>query len=166
MAVLHVSSQASLHEPLERTCKGAVEPSCSSDPSKDGLCTSFFAFIILAVNCATAIYHSRRDPWSVAFVLAAFIILLLLFYALRVFDSLPHGSLRRIHVKAGVWVLSTVLTIMFSYRVAALMPFPVAAVIWAMAGSTIVAGFYMFFVCRDDVESAAEEKPAKVADMA
>uniref|UniRef100_A0A0D9V4W9 Uncharacterized protein n=1 Tax=Leersia perrieri TaxID=77586 RepID=A0A0D9V4W9_9ORYZ len=166
MADFPVSNQASLHEPLDRTCKGAVEPSCSSDPGKDSSCTSAFAFTILAGNCGAAIYHSRRDPWSVAFVLAAFLVLLLLFYALRVFESLPHGSPRRVYVKAAVWVLTTVLTTMFSYRVATLMPFPVAVIVWALAGCTIVAGFCLFFVCRDEVEPAAEENPVEVSDMA
>lgn len=55
---------------------------------------------------------------------------------------------------------------MFTYRVAALMPFPVAVVVWAMSVFTILAGFYMFFVCSDEVKAAPEERPAKVSDMA
>ena len=155
------------YEALDGSGKCTDEPSCSSDPSKDSSsCTSAFAFTILAINCGAAIYHSRRDPWSVAFVLAAFLMLISLLCALRLFESLPRSSPRRSHVKAGVWVLSTVLTILFTYRVAALMPFPVAVVVWAMSVFTILAGFYMFFVCSDEVKAAPEERPAKVSDMA
>ncbi|KAL5222795.1 hypothetical protein ABZP36_027508 [Zizania latifolia] len=165
MGDLPVRSKASLYEPLDRPCQGTGEPSRASDPGKDSSCTSAFAVIILAGNSVAAIYHSWRDPWSVAFVLAAFLILLSLFYALRLFERLPRGSSRRVHVKAGVWVLTTALTIMFSYRVAALMPLPVAVVIWTMAGSTIIAGFYMFFVSHNEIEATAE-RPSKVSDMA
>jgi hypothetical protein len=35
---------------------------------------------------------------------------------------------------------------MFSYKVAVLMPLPVALVIWAMAASVIIGGFYAFFI--------------------
>ncbi|KAG8077723.1 hypothetical protein GUJ93_ZPchr0007g4037 [Zizania palustris] len=164
---LPVRSKASLYEPLDRPWwQGTGKPSCASDPGKDGSSTSVFAVIILAGNSVAAIYHSWRDPWSVAFVLAAFLILLSLFLALRLFERLPPGSSRRVHVKAGVWVLTTVLTIMFSYRVAALMPLPLAVIIWTMAGSTIIAGFYMFFVSRDEIAAAAEERLSKVSDMA
>ncbi|CAO1945764.1 unnamed protein product [Urochloa humidicola] len=160
-------------KPSERTnpcpCdEGATKPTSASNPD-DGSSSSCWAapsvaLVILGGNCGAAIYHSRHDPCAVAFVLASFLILASLFYALRVFETLPRGSPRRSHAKAAVWSLSTVLTLMFSHRVAGLMPFPVAAVVWAVAGSTILAGFYMLFVCRD--ATAEEAPPAKLADIA
>ncbi|CAL4961727.1 unnamed protein product [Urochloa decumbens] len=156
-------------KPCERTkpcpCdEGATKPTSASKPDGSSWWAPSFALVILGGNCGAAMYHSRHDPWAVAFVLASFLILASLFYALRVFETLPRGSPRRGHAKAAVWSLSTVLTLMFSHRVAGLMPFPVAAVVWAMAGSTILAGFCMLFVCRDATE--AEEAPAKLADIA
>jgi len=122
---------------------------------------SAVALCFLAINSGVAIYHSRRDPSSVLFVVVSFVDLVLLFHLLRVFERLPPGSPKRLQVKAAVWALTTTLTVMFSQRVAALMPAPVAAVVWAMAAATILAGFCMFFVCRDDASAAADEKLAE-----
>lgn len=158
-----------LTEPLE-ACqvtgpRDGTKHACTSD--RDGLpsCTSVISFVVLTANCGAALYHSRNDPWAMAFVLASFLILLLLFLALRLFETLPRKSPRRAHVKAAVWLLTTALTLMFSQRVAALMPLPAAVLVWVMAVSTISAGFYMFFVCHD-VAVTAEEEPAKGVDIA
>lgn len=159
-----------LTEPLE-PCqltgpRDGTKQACTSD--HDGLTswTSAVGFVVLTANCGAAVYHSRNDPWTMAFVLASFLILLLLFVALRLFETLPRESPNRAHVKAAVWVLSTALTLMFSQRVASLMPFPAAMFVWVMTISTISAGFYMFFVCPDpDVAATAEEEPAKGADI-
>ncbi|XP_062206685.1 uncharacterized protein LOC133908596 [Phragmites australis] len=169
-AAQKLTIQTSLTKPLKpcqptKPCDGTKPASASGDRHGSSL-TPVFAFIILGANCAAAIYNSRHDPWAVAFVLASFLILVSLFYALRVFETLPRGSPRRAHAKAAVWSLSTVLTLMFSHRVAALLPLPVAVVVWVMAGSTIFAGFYMLFVCRDDRGATEEEAPAKLADIA
>lgn len=162
-----VAGVASLNQPLAESCKAsASQPGDDSNSECSSGASSAIALGIVAANCGAAIYHSWHDPWSVAFVVASFLILVLLFLALRVYESSPRGSRRSLHVKAGVWALSTALTIMFSYKVAAFMPFPVAAVVWVTAGSTIFVGFYMLFFCRDEVEPAVEEKPAKVSDMA
>ena len=51
---------------------------------------------------------------------------------------------------------------MFSYRVAALMPLAVAIIFWVMALSTVGAGFYLFFIYReDDVEKNVSSGDAK-----
>jgi len=120
---------------------------------------SAVALCFLAINCGVAIYDSRHDPSSVLFVVVSFVDLVLLFHLLRVFERLPPSSPKRLQVKAAVWALTTALTVMFSQRVAALMPGPVAAVVWVMAAATILAGFCMFFVCRDD--ASADEKLAE-----
>ncbi|GJN17883.1 hypothetical protein PR202_gb04989 [Eleusine coracana subsp. coracana] len=143
--------------------RDGTKQACTSD--HDGLpsLTSIIIFLILTANCGAAVYHSRNDPWAMAFVLASFLILLLLFVALRLFEMLPRESPWRAHIKAAVWVLSTALTLMFSQRVASIMPFPAAVLVWVMAVSTISAGFYMFFICPDGATTA--EEPAKVADI-
>lgn len=79
------------------------------------------------------------------------------------FERLPRGSPKRLHVKAVVWVLTATLTVMFSQRVAAMMPAPVAVIVWVMAAATILAGFYMFFLCQDEA-SVDDEKPAMVVE--
>lgn len=54
---------------------------------------------------------------------------------------------------------------MFSYRVAALMPIAVAIIVWVMSLSTIGAGFYLFFIYKEDAEDiacVADVNPEKI----
>jgi hypothetical protein len=149
--------------PPPRCTEDKPTPTGASDGST--ACASVIAMFFLALNCGVAIYHSRHDPSSVLFVAACFVDLTLLFYLLRVFEKLPaEESPKRRRVKAAVWALTTTLTVMFSQRVAALMPAPVAAAVWAMAAATIVAGFYMFFVCWDDAADEEGKTAGKLAE--
>jgi FlaA1/EpsC-like NDP-sugar epimerase len=129
---------------------------------------SLLGLLFLTFNSGMAIHRSRNDPWSVAFVVSTFLDLLLLFFCLQMFEKTPRNSPRRTHLKIAVWCLSTFLTVMFSYRVAALMPLAVAIVVWTMSLSTIGAGFYLFFIYHEDeVEknvSSGDLKPAKMVE--
>jgi hypothetical protein len=137
-------------------------PTGGSDGSSS--CASAVTLSFLGLNSVIAIYRSRHDPRSILFVTVSFFCVVLLFHLLRVFERLAPESPRRLQVKAAVWALTTTLTVMFSGRVAPLMPAPVAAVVWSMAAVTILAGFYLSFVCPD-AASTADEKPAcKVAE--
>ncbi|CAL5044624.1 unnamed protein product [Urochloa decumbens] len=98
----------------------------------------------LTCNSFLAAYRSRGDPSSLAFVLVAYVTLLLLLHSLRRFERAPPADRGR--SKAAVWVLSTLLTVMFASRVAPLMPPPVGVVVWAMAAATAGGGFWAFFV--------------------
>ncbi|XP_062178863.1 uncharacterized protein LOC133883530 isoform X2 [Phragmites australis] len=106
-------------------------------------------FAFLTFNSGMAIYRSDRDPGSVAFVVVSYLDLVLLFLCLRLFEMAPPDSPRREWLKVCVWGLTTLLTVMFSHKVAAIMPPLVAVVVWAMAFATIGGGFYAFFVHRD-----------------
>ncbi|KAF8648354.1 hypothetical protein HU200_064940 [Digitaria exilis] len=106
-------------------------------------------FVFLTFNSGMAIYRSGGDPGSVAFVVASYVDLVLLFACLRLFERSPRDSPRREWLKACVWGLTTLLTVMFSHKVAAIMPPVVALVVWAMAFATIAGGFYAFFIYRD-----------------
>ncbi|CAN6215135.1 unnamed protein product [Urochloa humidicola] len=98
----------------------------------------------LTCNSVLAAYRSRGDPGSLAFVLAAYAALLLLLYFLRRLERAgPAGHRGR--SKAAVWVLSSLLTVMFASRVAPLMPPPVGVAVWAMAVATAAGGFWAFF---------------------
>ncbi|KAG0539154.1 hypothetical protein BDA96_03G298000 [Sorghum bicolor] len=142
--------------PTGAASDGSSSPSCAS---------AVVALSFLGLNSVVAIYRSRHDPRSILFVTVCFLCVVFLFHLLRVFERLPPESPRRLPVKAAVWAVTTTLTVMFSGRVAPLMPAPVAAVVWSMAAVTILAGFYLFFVCPDAASTAADEKPAcKVAE--
>ncbi|EAY99666.1 hypothetical protein OsI_21644 [Oryza sativa Indica Group] len=101
-------------------------------------------FGALTCNSLLAIYKSQGDLASVAFVVAAYAALLLLFYFLGRFERARPEE--RGKVKAAVWSLTTLLTAMFASRVAPLMPPLVAAGVWIMAAATAVGGFWAFFL--------------------
>ncbi|KAL6850158.1 hypothetical protein ACP4OV_020785 [Aristida adscensionis] len=111
-------------------------------------------FAFLSFNCGMAVYRSRDDPAAVAFVAVAYLALILLFRCLHLYERGPRGR-RRAGIKAAVWGLSTLLTLMFSLKVAAVMPPWAGLLVWAMGVSTIAAGFYAFFLARP----AREEDP-------
>ncbi|RCV20184.1 hypothetical protein SETIT_4G035500v2 [Setaria italica] len=105
-------------------------------------------FAVLGCNSVLAVYNSWGHPDSVAFVLGADAALALLFLCLCQFerDRGGAGARGRRVIKAAVWALTTLLTLMFASRVAPLMPPVVAAAVWTMAVATATAGFWAFFL--------------------
>uniref|UniRef100_I1PZJ3 Uncharacterized protein n=1 Tax=Oryza glaberrima TaxID=4538 RepID=I1PZJ3_ORYGL len=112
------------------------------DMDRHGALTKL-GFGALTFNSALAIYRSRGDPATVAFVAGAYAAIVLLFYFLLRFERRRDDRGR---TKVVVWVLTTLLTAMFAARVAPLMPPLVAFVVWAMAAGTSVAGLWAFFL--------------------
>ncbi|CAN6208760.1 unnamed protein product [Urochloa humidicola] len=101
-------------------------------------------FFTLTISSAVAVYRSAGDAASVAFVIASYVTLLLLFLCLRAYENSPPG--RRGRIRRAVWSLSTLLTMMFAWRVAAVMPYwPAALLVWALAAATTVGGFVALF---------------------
>ncbi|CAN6243580.1 unnamed protein product [Urochloa humidicola] len=103
-------------------------------------------FGFLTFNSFMAVYRSNGDVGAISFVVFSFLDLVLLFYFLRRYERTPAESPRREHIKMAVWLLTTLLTAAFSYKVAAIMPLPVQIIVWAMAGATVLGGFYAFFI--------------------
>ncbi|CAN6208726.1 unnamed protein product [Urochloa humidicola] len=103
---------------------------------------TYIGFLLLTANSIVAIYRSWCEATPVIFVIASYLSLVLLFYFLRWFEASPAGSAARDRARLGVWLTTTVLTAMFSWRVAGVMPRSVAAGVWFMGGSTIAGGFY------------------------
>ncbi|EAZ30904.1 hypothetical protein OsJ_14981 [Oryza sativa Japonica Group] len=89
---------------------------------------------------------SHGDIAGIAFVATSYLSLLLLFWCLQQYERAPANSPAKSRSKAGVWFSSSLLTVVFSWRVSALMPWPVAAAVWLMAASTVVGGFYTLFL--------------------
>ncbi|CAN6172496.1 unnamed protein product [Urochloa humidicola] len=102
-------------------------------------------FGVLGCNSALAIYNAWGDAGSVAFVLGANTLLALLFLCLREFERDGGGGRGR-RIKAAVWALTTLLTMMFASRIAPLMPPVVAALVWGLAVVTAAAGFWAFLL--------------------
>ncbi|KAJ1685461.1 hypothetical protein LUZ63_016851 [Rhynchospora breviuscula] len=106
-------------------------------------------FGMLTCNSVLAIYRSKEDAWSVAFVVSAYFALLFLFWCLRLYERTAPNVAQRWKLKVAIWSLSTFLTAIFSYKVAKLMPRPVDLIVWGMAVSVICGGFYAFFIHHD-----------------
>jgi len=111
------------------------------------LTISGFAF--LTFNSFMAVYRSNGDVGAIFFVVFSYLVLVSLFYCLRQYERTPPESPRREHIKMAVWLLTTLLTAAFSYKVAAIMPLPVQVLVWAMAGATVLGGFYAFFIHQE-----------------
>ncbi|XP_066376338.1 uncharacterized protein [Miscanthus floridulus] len=102
---------------------------------------------VLTLNSGLAIYRARDDPASILFVSGAYTTLLLLFCCLRDYEQAAPGSPARERARRLVWPLTTLLTVAFAWKVAAVMPSAVAAaVVWALAVATTAGGFFALFV--------------------
>lgn len=113
-------------------------------------------FLFLTFNSGMAIYRSNGDPAAVAFVAFSYVDLVLLFCCLRWFEKAAPGSPARGNLKVAVWVLTTLLTVVFSYKVATIMPMPVQILVWGMAAATVLGGFYAFFLHREGKVSCSD----------
>ncbi|CAN6165126.1 unnamed protein product [Urochloa humidicola] len=103
-------------------------------------------FLLLTANATMAGIKFRGDTAAVSFVAASYLSLVLLFHCLRQFEAAPAGSAARDRARFGVWVTTTLLTALFTWRVGALMPGPVAAGVWLTGGSTVAGGSYALFL--------------------
>ncbi|CAL5050969.1 unnamed protein product [Urochloa decumbens] len=104
-------------------------------------------FGLLTVNSVLALYRSWGDLVSVVFIAGSYLTLLLLFRCLRDYERAPRGSPASERARRAVWPLTTLLTMAFAWKVAAVMPSAVAAaVVWALAVATTAGGFFALFV--------------------
>ena len=109
--------------------------------------------VALTLTSAVSAYRAAAagDAGTTAFVAASYSTLLLLFRRLRAYERLPlpggdAGGERRVRLRREVWALSTLLTVMFAWKVSAAMPsWPAAAAVWAMAVLTVAGGFVALF---------------------
>ncbi|CAL9138061.1 unnamed protein product [Musa acuminata var. zebrina] len=96
-------------------------------------------FLFLTFNSLNSAYQSRYNPSELAFVVAAYADLLMLFFCLRRLEKMapddpPEHKKRTL---AAVWILFTALNLAFAWRVAEILP-PLLAV--------AMAGFYVLII--------------------
>ncbi|EEC74304.1 hypothetical protein OsI_09565 [Oryza sativa Indica Group] len=108
--------------------------------------TTYLGFLFLTANSLAAIHRSHGEITETSFVVVSYLCLVLLFVFLRRFEAAPPNSPARGGAKAGVWVATTLLIAVFSWRVSAVTPWPVDAIVWVMAASTVLGGFYTLFL--------------------
>ncbi|RCV04864.1 hypothetical protein SETIT_1G035400v2 [Setaria italica] len=120
------------------------------------LAAAGFAFLIF--NSGMAVHRSRGDLGAIAFVAFSHLDLLALFLCLRRYEGARPGSPLRDQLRMAIWLLTSALTLMFSSKVAAVVPGAVAAVVWLVAFGTVAGGFYALFFCGN------EDKQSNVFD--
>ncbi|CAN6172482.1 unnamed protein product [Urochloa humidicola] len=111
--------------------------------------------LVLTLSSGAALCRARAagDAAAAAFVTASYVALLLLLVCLRAYERAPPGEaggggrMDRTRIRRAVWSLSTLLTVMFAARVAAvMMPYwPAALLVWGLAAATAVGGFVAMF---------------------
>ncbi|CAN6165134.1 unnamed protein product [Urochloa humidicola] len=108
--------------------------------------------VLLTVTCSAAAYRSvaAGDVASVAFVIVSYSAFLLLLRFLRAYDDLVMAAEAvaaddRERLRRKVWALCTLLTAMFAWKVAGVMPRPVAIGVWAAAVAASAGGFVLMF---------------------
>ncbi|CAN6243589.1 unnamed protein product [Urochloa humidicola] len=124
---------------------------------------AFLGFFFLTLNSVTAIVRSRRDKMAVAFICFSYADLVALFLCLRMHERARAGSAKRTWLKIAVWIETALLTFAFSGKVAAVMPVPVAVVVWLVAFATVTVGFVAFFVCTEKKGAPEEQSWKKTA---
>ncbi|CAL5096779.1 unnamed protein product [Urochloa decumbens] len=137
--------------------KLSPEPEASEQPVMArfqrafGHCLRAAAAVLVGYNFAGTAWRVRHDPPELAFVAAASSLLVALLLCLRRAERLspdsPAGERRR--VQAAVWAISAALSCAFAYRVAAIMPPLLAALVWSMTAFVVLAGLFLLVLCRD-----------------
>ncbi|CAL9125855.1 unnamed protein product [Musa acuminata var. zebrina] len=107
--------------------------------------------LYLVISVIISVYRFRGDPSMLVFVLFSCSDLLFLFLCLRTFERLAPGSppAEKARLKMAVWLLSAALVLAFSCRTSSVMPRALAALVWLVAGSVLVGGFYGLFLYKE-----------------
>ncbi|CAO2045064.1 unnamed protein product [Urochloa humidicola] len=105
-------------------------------------------FAYLTLSSGMALRRCWGDPGATAFIALAYAALLLLFFCLRLYERADPGSALREWLKLAVWLLTSALTLAFSYKVAAAMPAAAAAIVWVTGAATICGGFLALFCLK------------------
>ncbi|CAN6165135.1 unnamed protein product [Urochloa humidicola] len=106
------------------------------------------AIIVLTVTCGAAIYRAATagDFGSVAFVALCYGALLTLLHSLRAYElAPPEAAAEMERLRLRVWALCTLLTGLFAWKVAVVVPFPLDVGVWAVAVATSAGGFLLLF---------------------
>uniref|UniRef100_A0A0E0KZ88 Uncharacterized protein n=1 Tax=Oryza punctata TaxID=4537 RepID=A0A0E0KZ88_ORYPU len=121
-------------------------------------CLHLAALAFLACAFVQTAGRARHHPWDLAFVVAAYANLAALFVVLRRAERLTPESPddERRWLQRAAWALSTVLSCLFAYRVARIMPPAMAVAVWAMT-ATVVAGGLYFLVLNDGGRRSEED---------
>eukprot|EP00268_Persea_americana_P004772 TRINITY_DN11542_c1_g1_i1.p1 TRINITY_DN11542_c1_g1~~TRINITY_DN11542_c1_g1_i1.p1 ORF type:complete len:196 (-),score=7.70 TRINITY_DN11542_c1_g1_i1:548-1135(-) len=110
---------------------------------------------ILTVSTIFSAIRARHDLPTLSFVISIYVFLMLLFWCLHLHDRSPHDTKRKERLKVPIWLFATILNVLFAYRVSTILPLSLDFLVWAMAASTSLCGFYFFFIYRDDSKTVS-----------
>lgn len=114
------------------------------------------AVLFLTINAVSSVFQSLDDLPAVAVVVSVYVLLVLLLLCVHLLDGLPEPSPERQLLKVPVWLLSTALNFIFAWRFSSVLPLPLAAFGWCLAGVTGLLGFYFLVVYRDQEKEDEE----------
>lgn len=145
VAMATAANADSPHASEPRKLLGALlDQACS-------VCLRLAVLVFLVYSFVQTARRVRGDPWDLAFAVAAYADLGMLFLCLRRVEQLtpasPTGERRRLQFT--VWALSTVLSCAFAYRVCKIMPPALVVAIWCVTTSVVLVGFYCLVVYND-----------------
>ncbi|CAD6341824.1 unnamed protein product [Miscanthus lutarioriparius] len=121
----------------------------------NGGIAAFTAILVLTVTCAAAIHKAAAagDVASVAFVAVSYGAVLLLHRTLGAYETAAgapdEGAAaaepERERLRRRVWALSALLTALFAWKVAGVVPWPAGVLVWAATSS---GGFFALVARR------------------
>lgn len=122
-------------------------------------CLRIGAAVLVLYTFASTAWRARNDPQNLAFVAGTGALLAALLACLRRAEQLTPDSPpeERRWVQAAVWLISTVLSCVFAYRVAAVMPMALAVLVWCMTALVVLVGFCLLVLCKDEEYQCLEE---------
>lgn len=137
----------------------AAPPLAARLESMCGACLCVGAVVLMGYIFGTTVWRARDDPGDLAFVGGAGALLAALLACLRRAERLTPASPpeERRRVQAAVWLISTVLSCVFAYRVAAVMPMALAVLVWCMTALVVLVGFCLLVLCKDEEYQCLEE---------
>lgn len=106
------------------------------------------SFAFMLYSSGAAIYQSKGDPGTVAFVVGSLSILAGLYYCMHQFERAvaQRDGDKKDRLKLAIWILAMSLNTLFSYRVTTVMDSTVfSIIIWSIAGITTMVGCYLMF---------------------
>ncbi|CAD6272668.1 unnamed protein product [Miscanthus lutarioriparius] len=130
-------------------------------PALPALLFGLFLACSLVLTPRRQVHEHDRPRGDLAFVVFTYADLAALFWCARRVERLAAAAAssspglvrerdeRRRRLQVAVWVLSTALSCAFAYRVSLIMPPALVLVVWAMASSVVLVGFYVLVLCED-----------------
>lgn len=109
-------------------------------------CASIVFAILVSAHLAYGVRLVIVEPQSFASVILPRLNLLGLLYLIRRFEQSPPGSVVRRNARIGIWILTTEMTLHFTYMVAGVLPWEMAVLVCTFSAATVLFGFLLLLI--------------------